>query len=234
MSAVPELDISPFLNGDASQRMQVARRLDEVCRDVGFFCLTGHGVSEAQFSGIYDVSKAFFHLGLNQKRQVSQPAPDIVRGYIGVGEAALGGTMGEDTPPDWKESFSAGPVDVVPEDPYFKGPLVRGHYAPNHWPSEPQSFGQIWTDYYREMSRLSSDIMRLSALALGLEEHFFADKIDRHIGILGAMYYPDQETPPDKVIGGQLCIDLLQLRIVVRPKEGERCGQGTRAHTCDD
>ena len=46
------------------------------------------------------------------------------------------------------------------------------------------------------MTQLSSDLMRLSALALGLEEEFFANKIDRHIGILGAMYYPDQNQLP--------------------------------------
>ena len=176
--------------------MRVARELDDVCREVGFFCLTGHGVAEERFREIYDVSKTFFLLDLDQKRQVAQPAPDIVRGYIGVGEAALGDMMGEDTPPDWKESFSAGPVDVDPADSYYQGPNVRGHYAPNRWPAQPDGFGRIWTDYYRTMSRLSSDMMRLSALALGLPEDFFADKIDRHIAILGAMYYPDQDHPP--------------------------------------
>ena len=201
MSAVPELDIAPFLAGDAADKMRVARKLDDVCREVGFFCLTGHGVTEDQFSDIYAVSKAFFHLDLDQKRRVAQPAPDIVRGYIGVGEAALGETMGEDTPPDWKESFSAGPVDVDPSDAYYKGPLARGHYAANHWPAQPENFGRIWADYYCEMSKLASDMMRLSALALGLSEDFFADKIDRHIAILGAMYYPDQNHPP---VPGQL------------------------------
>ena len=119
MSVVPVLDIAPFLAGGPAEKAAVARRMDEICRDIGFLCLSGHGVSDALFGEIYDVSKAFFRQDLSEKARVAQPSPDIVRGYIGVGAAALADTMGEETPPDWKESFSAGPVDVDPDDPYF-------------------------------------------------------------------------------------------------------------------
>jgi len=197
MTAVPTLDIAPFLQGGPADKARVARQLDEVCSEVGFFCLAGHGVDEAQFAGIYEVSKAFFRLDPDEKQAVAQPAPDVIRGYIGVGAAALGDTMGEDTPPDWKESFSAGPVDVDRSDPYYAAPLARGHFAPNVWPARPEGFGRVWEAYYREMTRLSEDMMRLAALALSLPEDFFADKIDRHIAILGAMYYPDQDHPPE-------------------------------------
>jgi len=197
MSAVPEIDIAPFLAGDPADKARVARQLDTVCREVGFFCLTGHGVTDAQFDAIHDVSKAFFRLPLADKRRVAQPAPDVVRGYIAVGAAALGDTRGEATPPDWKESFSAGPVDVDRADPYFDAPAARSHFSPNRWPGAPAGFGPVWEGYYREMTRLAGDMMRLFALALDLPEGFFADKTDRHIGILGAMYYPDQDVPPE-------------------------------------
>ena len=196
MSVVPVLDISPFLAGSTTDKVLLAKKLDEVCRNVGFFCLTGHGVSNKDFREIYDVSKAFFHLDVEEKRRVAQRSPDVIRGYIGVGAAALGGLQDEKTPSDWKESFSAGPIDVNPQDPYYQAPLARGHFAPNRWPERPSEFGRIWMQYYAKMAKLSSDLMRLSALALGLKEDFFADKIDRQIGILGAMYYPDQHQAP--------------------------------------
>ena len=196
MTLVPELDIAPFLAGSPTDKLLLANELDAVCRDSGFFCLTGHGVSDESFREIYDVSKEFFHLDVEEKQRVAQSAPDVIRGYIGVGAAALGGLQGEETPADWKESFSAGPVDLDLDDPYYHGPLARGHFAPNQWPERPQEFGRVWTKYYATMTQLSSDLMRLSALALGLEEEFFANKIDRHIGILGAMYYPDQNQSP--------------------------------------
>ena len=197
MSAVPVIDIAPFLAGETTAKARIARELDKVCREVGFFCISGHGVPDEQFAEIYDVSKTFFRLNPEDKKMAAQPAPDIVRGYIGVGAAALADTMGEDSPPDWKESFSAGPVDVDLNDPYFTGPLTRGHFAPNNWPDKPAEFGPVWIRYYHEMTRLSNDMMRLCALALDLPEHYFADKIDRHIAILGAMYYPGQDQPPE-------------------------------------
>lgn len=196
MSVVPVLDVAPFLNGSSEEKAAVARQLDEICRDIGFLCLTGHGVPDALFDQIYDVSKSFFRQALPEKVKVAQPSRDVVRGYIGVGAAALADTMGEETPPDWKESFSAGPVDVDPGDPYFTAPEARGHFQPNRWPDTPENFGDVWTAYYNEMTRLSADMMRLFAMALNLPDDFFEDKIDRHISILGAMYYPEQTTPP--------------------------------------
>ncbi|MEM9754455.1 MAG: 2-oxoglutarate and iron-dependent oxygenase domain-containing protein, partial [Pseudomonadota bacterium] len=197
MSIVPVLDIAPFLAGGADDKAAIARRLDRICRDVGFFCLSGHGVSEDLFAEIYDVSKDFFRRDLSEKALVAQPSPDIVRGYIGVGAAALADTMGEDTPPDWKESFSAGPVDTDLDDPYYTAPGARDHFEPNRWPDTPPEFGDVWTRYYQEMTRLAGDMMRLFALALDLREEYFADKIDRHISILGAMYYPEQAHAPE-------------------------------------
>ncbi|MFX9093409.1 2OG-Fe(II) oxygenase family protein, partial [Acinetobacter baumannii] len=39
-------------------------------------------------------------------------------------------------------------------------------------------------------------LMRMFAVALGLPEHFFDDKIDRHISMFRALNYPDQAEPP--------------------------------------
>lgn len=197
MSTVSVLDIAPFLRGSVPEKAAVARKLDAICCDTGFLCLTGHGVPDALFDEIYDTSKAFFRKDVSEKARVGQPSPDIVRGYIGVGAAALADTLGEETPPDWKESFSAGPVDVDASDPYFAAEGSRGHFEPNLWPEDPTDFGPIWTAYFREMTRLASDMMRLFAVALDLPEAYFADKIDRHISILGAMYYPEQTRPPE-------------------------------------
>ena len=38
--------------------------------------------------------------------------------------------------------------------------------------------------------------MEIFALSLGVDRHFFADKIDHHPSSLAAVNYPDQATPP--------------------------------------
>ena len=197
MSGLPIIDLQPFLSGDPAAKRRVADEVDRVCRDRGFFCIAGHDVAEQAYDDIYRMAKAFFALSDREKRLVRQPAPDQIRGYIAYGAAGLGKTRGEETPPDWKESFSVGPVDVDPADPYYAGPLTRHHFAPNLWPRAPEGFREIWSGYYREMTRLASDVMRLFAVALALPEPFFAERIDRHIAILGAQFYPAQDKAPE-------------------------------------
>jgi isopenicillin N synthase-like dioxygenase len=51
------------------------------------------------------------------------------------------------------------------------------------------------------MSDLATELMRLFALALGLDEHWFDDKIDKHITNLTLSNYPDQTVDP---LPGQL------------------------------
>ncbi|NNE81098.1 MAG: 2-oxoglutarate and iron-dependent oxygenase domain-containing protein [Silicimonas sp.] len=72
MFAVPQLDIARFLAGNKADKMLVARELDDVCREVGFFCLSGHKFAESRFREFYDLSKAFFSLIPNRKRRVAR------------------------------------------------------------------------------------------------------------------------------------------------------------------
>ena len=46
------------------------------------------------------------------------------------------------------------------------------------------------------MSNLADTIMRIFATALGIEESFFATRIDRHPSVLRLTYYPAQDAAP--------------------------------------
>jgi len=64
------------------------------------------------------------------------------------------------------------------------------------WPENPASFQPAWTNYYREMEKLSNDLLRLFALALHLPENWFEDKINEHICALRTLNYPHQIEEP--------------------------------------
>jgi isopenicillin N synthase-like dioxygenase len=55
------------------------------------------------------------------------------------------------------------------------------------------------------MEKLVGNLMRITALGLGLEEHFFDDKIDRHITAMRLNFYPDVKEPsrPGQLRGGE-------------------------------
>ena len=46
------------------------------------------------------------------------------------------------------------------------------------------------------MEKLSTDLMRIFALALDLPENFFEDKIDKHINMFRVLNYPEQVEAP--------------------------------------
>ena len=198
LSSVPVIDIAPFLSGSPEGRCQVAAAVGQACEDIGFLIVKGHGVPRELVGDMYDISRRFFDLPLDEKMKTH--GRERSRGYGPIGEEALSYGLGKAAPADVKESLYEGPMDV-PDTPYFRGPVGAPHFVPNVWPGRPVGLEAIWRAYYRQMERLAGDIMRIFAIALDLPERFFADKIDKHVSRVRAINYPDQAEPP---LPGQL------------------------------
>ena len=57
---VPVIDISAFSQGDAAARRTIVDAVKGACERVGFFVITGHGVSDATIRSIFANGRAFF------------------------------------------------------------------------------------------------------------------------------------------------------------------------------
>ena len=200
MNSVPIIDIAPFLAGTPEGVEQVARQIAHACEEIGFFQITGYGVSEEFIQQVYDVSRRFFDLTDAQKAVAAQPAPDQVRGWTAVGMEGLSYSLGEAAPGDLKEKMDMGPFNVA-QDGYHIGAAAGPHFAPNVWPDAIPEMRPLWEQYFAEMSEVSRQVMRIFAVALGLDIEFFEDKIDDHISMFRVLNYPDQVEPP---LPGQL------------------------------
>ncbi len=199
LGEVPIIDIAPFLlSGSPEGRRRVAGQTGSACEEIGFLIVKGHGVPRDLTGEMYDASKRFFALPLGEKMRAR--GADRSRGYGAVGEEALSYGLGQAAPADVKEGLYEGPMDV-PDTAYYRGPEGAPHFVPNVWPERPPELERVWRDYYRQMERLASDIMRVFAVALDLPEAFFADKIDKHPSRVRAIHYPDQRDEP---LPGQL------------------------------
>ncbi|MBM4440389.1 MAG: isopenicillin N synthase family oxygenase [Candidatus Rokubacteria bacterium] len=194
MSDVPVIDLAPAFSGNAANRRGVAAAIDDACREIGFFAIRGHGVPDALVAELRAAAHAFFELPLAEKLAVRHPR-GMNRGYHPVGGEALATAMDDEAPPDLKEFFHIGPVDTS-DAPYYTSALGRRHFEPNIWPPRPAGFERTAVTYYRTMSGVIVELMRLAALALGVEERFFDDKVDRSIGTMRLNYYPAQATAP--------------------------------------
>jgi isopenicillin N synthase-like dioxygenase len=195
MVRVPVIDLTLARTGGRTDREQVARQIDTACQEIGFFAITGHGVPDVLVNELRQRAHEFFALPLPEKLRASHPVQGTNRGYHSAGGEALSTANDAATPPDLKEFFHVGPVDVT-DDPYYTSPAGRLHFLPNIWPAVPAGFERAATVYYRTMSGLVVSLMRLAAIALGVEEHFFDRKVDRSIGTMRLNYYPAQKEPP--------------------------------------
>jgi isopenicillin N synthase-like dioxygenase len=193
--SVPVVDLRPSFSGEAAGRQQVAEAIRAACEEIGFFTVIGHGVPAATIAALEREAKAFFALPLEEKLKTPQPVERISRGYSHVGSRGLAYSTGKATPPDLQESFAMGPLDGAPAA--ARGtPAETYFFMQNRWPPRSEEFRRAFETYYRAMEGLSLHILRLFARALGLDDHYFDDKVDRHTSTMRAIYYPPQETAP--------------------------------------
>ena len=200
MEQVPIVDLTPAQAAEPVGRRNVARLIDEACVAIGFFAVTGHGVPEAVSRDLREAAHAFFALPPAAKQRACPRDARTPRGYHALGGETLAAANDALAPPDLKEFYHVGPVDVG-DEPYYTSDRGRQFFLANVWPDDPPGFRAAAIRYYRAMHGLVCFLMRLTALGLGLDETYFDDKVNRSIGTMRLNYYPRQRRPP---LPGQL------------------------------
>jgi len=195
MQRIPIIDLSAARTGGLAARQAIAREIDTTCREIGFFTVTGHGVPVAAMDELRSKAHTFFALPLQEKCKAIHPVSGTPRGYRAQGLESLAQANAGMTPPDLKEFYHFG-RESWPEETYYSGPEGRRYFIPNFWPATPERFANVAAAYYAEMEKLAGFMMQLTALALGLEEHFFDDKIDKHVSAMRLNFYPEQTSAP--------------------------------------
>lgn len=193
MTSIPTIDFSSYSEGTNADRKALALQADEICRTVGFLVLIGHGVAYDVTNRVWEASRDFFDLSLEDKQKSRSRDPDCPRGYFPSESEALAQSRGEVTPPDMKEMFSIGQETRPNEMP--DGRSGSFFFGPNLWPVEPVGFRDAWLAYYRMMEDLGARIIGLFALALGLPEGFFEPMHTATISALRALNYPESIQP---------------------------------------
>jgi isopenicillin N synthase-like dioxygenase len=200
MTAVPTIDIGTFLMNEAAGKRAVAEQIARTCEQTGFLIISGHGFPHELLSRAQRELFAFFDLPVETKKRWHPTGPSKQRGYHGFATRGLAYTLGEQTPPDLRETVFLGPVDDH-RAYYAKLSEAATSYAPNVIPDEPAGLAATLVSLYREYERLARDMMRVFAAALRLPEGFFDGTLDRHFSIMSCHYYPVLEEPP---LPGQL------------------------------
>jgi len=169
---IPLIDLEPWFHGDDAARAELASTVDDHLRRCGFLVVVNHGIERSVFDDLRRRCTAFFHLPLEQKSRI-EGGFDVYRGWIGGGKESNAATYGVDTPPDMKETFAYGTVDVPDEALRTESPRW---YAPNVWPEEPAGFQEASEEFWRRCKGLADELLQLFALALGLDRSTLLDQ----------------------------------------------------------
>jgi isopenicillin N synthase-like dioxygenase len=195
-NASPLIDIRAFENGDAKTRRIIAEQVDAICQSTGFLAITNHGIAQETLNNFWQSVQNFFELSIEQKQQSKALHPGYPYGYMSNESETLSASIGNQTPPDIKETFNGGPqhtpIDITDPD------ALAFCYAVTPWPSQPPAFKASWIKYYEAMEALAQRIMQLFAVALKLSPNFFDSYIDTPISALRAINYPPQSRAPQK------------------------------------
>jgi isopenicillin N synthase-like dioxygenase len=180
---IPLIDLAPVLDGDAEGRLRVARAVGEACATAGFFLIRNHGIPAALIAEQYAWAQRFFDLPTAAKQAVSLVGSTAGRGYEAIGDQQLD----ENAAPDLKESYYCG-VEHSADHPYALAGLSS--YGANRWPSGLPGFAAQMNRYRVAQTTLGETLMRLLALSLDLDEHYFDAAVVDPMITLRLLRYP--------------------------------------------
>ncbi|MDF2045421.1 2-oxoglutarate and iron-dependent oxygenase domain-containing protein [Microbacterium sp. Kw_RZR3] len=208
---LPVLDLSLLDQGpDAAARFR--DELRAATHDVGFFYLTGTGVSPELEAKLLQAAKDFFALPEAEKLAIENVTSPHFRGYTRVGGERTQGRV------DWREQIDIGPERAAIDDP--EGPGYNRLVGPNLWPAAQPELKEVVTEWHDHLTGVARKLLRAWALALGAEEQYF----DRHFGdpqtLIKIVRYPGKDDPtPQQGVGAHKDSGVLTL-LWVEPGKG--------------
>jgi isopenicillin N synthase-like dioxygenase len=166
-TTLPMLDLSQYQGENHAAFLQ---QLRQASRDVGFFYLTGHGISLETQQQILALGREFFALPLADKAAVQMLNSPHFRGYTGLnGELTRG-------QPDQREQF-----DIMREDPVVGLPtsnaLWRRLVGPNQWPAALPVLKPALLAFQQQLTDVTIQLLHAMLEALELP----ADALDHTI-----------------------------------------------------
>ncbi|MGW9626922.1 isopenicillin N synthase family dioxygenase [Microbacterium sp. NPDC055521] len=223
---LPILDLSQ-LDAGAEAAARFRADLRAATRDVGFFYLTGTGISTDLEQRLNRAARDFFALPDEDKLAIENVKSAHFRGYTRIGGERTKGAV------DWREQIDIGPE----QDAVEGGPAFNRLIGPNLWPHAQPELRAVVAEWHAALSGIARKLLRAWALALGAEESYFDDHFGEPSTLIKIVRYPGTTDPePQQGVGAHKDSGVLTL-LWVEPGRGglqvERDGEWVDAPPVD-
>lgn len=207
--SLPVLDLSQLDEGpEAAARFRDDLRA--ATHEVGFFYLTGTGVSAELEERLHRAARDFFALPEADKLAIENVNSPHFRGYTRIGGERTQGKV------DWREQ-----IDIGPErEPVSGGPSFNRLIGPNLWPDAQPELREVVAEWHETLSAVARRLLRAWALALGAEESYFDEHFGEPSTLIKIVRYPGTHEPePKQGVGAHKDSGVLTL-LWVEPGKG--------------
>ncbi|WP_218668955.1 isopenicillin N synthase family oxygenase [Variovorax sp. KK3] len=187
---IPIIDIAEYLRGDpqATEAIEAtATQLREASEQVGFFYLTGHGISPTLLARMFDAARQFHGLPIEKKSALALNEHNA--GYLGMSETLSKVSAIVAHKPNRNAAFLINRERDADDPDVIAGTRFHGL---NQWPNEHDApgFRAALLAYFGAIEALGKRLMPLWARALGVGAGHFGQAFERPHIIMRVSHYP--------------------------------------------
>jgi isopenicillin N synthase-like dioxygenase len=184
---MPILDLTALNHG--GDLRPIAEKMRHACVTTGFFYVANHGIPESVVSGVFDATRRYFDLPIEQ-RMPHRMDEKYRRGFMPQGINQHPGFA-----PDLKESYEIG-TDLPLTDPDVAADLPL--HGPNRWPADCPWLRQAAETYFEEAQSLGLRLLKVCAVSLDMPQDYFLQFCKKPMVQMRLFHYPPQEPMSDE------------------------------------
>jgi isopenicillin N synthase-like dioxygenase len=182
---IPVIDIEGFLAGE--DMTTAPRAVEAAASSLGFLQIVGHGIPAAPMDAVYDAMARLHAL------------PEAVKqGYVSQGHPYRGFHMNRDSRGRIRQERFLVSRFEDRADAIAGGapPELADFFYPNIWP-EADGFREAVTELFTITNALAGRLMRLVAVALGLDASWFDTMLEPNASTFAVNHYPPRDEAAD-------------------------------------
>ncbi|KAK8465707.1 hypothetical protein PHAVU_009G155400 [Phaseolus vulgaris] len=173
----PLVNLGIMKNGDEKAIANAAELVRHACLKHGFFQVINHGVNPDLIDAAYHQIDTLFNLPISQKLTAKRK-PGALSGYSGAHADRFSSKL------PWKETFSF----LFHHQGFSNSQIVD--YFESVLGQDLQHTGRVYEEYCEAMKELSSVIMELLGISLGVDGLHYQRFFEDGVSIMRCNYYP--------------------------------------------